>query len=373
MRLHSRRNEPSKPQTIGPPRQWHAARLLCRPLTQSNRRVYLCMQTHVQVSRGATTPFTFLEMVRREGFLRLWRGAPAVMIGCVPSHAAYFSVYEAAKHRLGVDQPGHHPLAAALTGAASTITHDGVLTPMDVVKQRLQLGYYKGVFDCLSSIVKEEGVRALWRSYPTTLTMNIPYAAVVVAANESFKKVWIPITGVDSIFTYLVSGAGAGAIAGFATTPMDLIKTRLQTMAVTSLPRPGGGGGGSGSGSGGASSSSAEAVASGSASAASDSASTRYSAKSTPPTGEPRVARPAGLGGNLQVAMLYTQSQARQRVGAVDIAKAIWREEGPAAFFKGARARMAVHMPSQAISWAVYEMIKAALARQFGNGRNARD
>jgi len=42
--------------------------------------------------------------------------------------------------------------------------------------------------------VKEDGVRALWRSYPTTLTMNIPYAAVVVAANESFKKVWIPIT-----------------------------------------------------------------------------------------------------------------------------------------------------------------------------------
>ena len=33
-------------------------------------------------------------------FMRLWRGSPAVLLGCIPSHAAYFSAYEAGKEAL---------------------------------------------------------------------------------------------------------------------------------------------------------------------------------------------------------------------------------------------------------------------------------
>ena len=64
-------------------------------------------QTHLQLSGTSSVP-TFL---RANGFLRLWRGAPAVLMGCVPSHAAYFSAYEVGKARMGADAPGHHPIA----------------------------------------------------------------------------------------------------------------------------------------------------------------------------------------------------------------------------------------------------------------------
>jgi len=195
------------------------------------------------------------------GFLRLWRGAPAVMVGSVPSHAAYFTAYEAAKEALGVNRPGHHPLAAALTGALATAVHDGVGTPMDVVKQRLQLGYYRGVAHCVRSMVAEEGLLSLWRSFPTTLVMNMPYAATVVAANESFRKLLAPVAGPPSLATYLLAGAGAGAIAAAATCPLDVVKTRLQTQGMLE-------GSGSAASSGGSSSSSA-----GSSSASSSAAS----------------------------------------------------------------------------------------------------
>jgi len=33
-------------------------------------------------------------LVRAEGLFRLWRGVPTMFVGCVPAHAAYFSIFE---------------------------------------------------------------------------------------------------------------------------------------------------------------------------------------------------------------------------------------------------------------------------------------
>lgn len=63
------------------------------------------------------------------------------------------------QERLGVNQPGHHPAGAAVAGAAATVFHDAVMTPMDVVKQRLQLGYHKGMLDCMLTLQRTEGAQ----------------------------------------------------------------------------------------------------------------------------------------------------------------------------------------------------------------------
>lgn len=118
-------------------------------------------------------------IMRREGASGLYRGIGAMGLGAGPAHAVYFAVYEAAKSKLGGNRKGHHPLAHGMAGAIATVASDAVLTPMDVVKQRLQLrdSPYRGVADCVRRILKEEGVRAFYRSYPTTLVMNIPFTA----------------------------------------------------------------------------------------------------------------------------------------------------------------------------------------------------
>ncbi len=58
-----------------------------------------------------------------------------------------------------MNQPGHHPAGAAFAGAAATVFHDAVMTPMDVVKQRVQLGYHKGMLDCMLTIGRTEGTQ----------------------------------------------------------------------------------------------------------------------------------------------------------------------------------------------------------------------
>ena len=58
--------------------------------------------------------------------------------------------------------------------------------------------------------------RSLFRSYPTTVFMNIPYAAVVVSTNETLKKLFeangpASSDGAPSMGVYLFCGAVSGA------------------------------------------------------------------------------------------------------------------------------------------------------------------
>lgn len=325
------------------------------------------LKTHMQAS-----PFKhrgdIKALVRKRGFLGLWRGAPAVAVACVPSHAAYFSVYEAAKARLGVNEPGHHPFAAGAAGALATTLHDAVLTPMDVVKQRLQLGYYRGAVDCVRTVLREEGWAALYRSYPTTVIMNFPYAATVVATNESLKKALNPSGGHD-MGAYLLSGAGAGCVAAIVTNPLDVVKTRLQTQsqacAVAAAPAPPSTLSGTGR--------PISAAASGApVAAAASGRSAPGPALAAGPTGGGAAIRrggplPAAAAG---VAASDAHGMAPSRTGGHvlayeglgDTARKLYAEGGARAFMQGVRARVMLHTPSMAISWGTYEFVKRQLA-----------
>lgn len=65
------------------------------------------------------------------GIRRFWKGSSVIATGCVPAHAAYFSVYEFFKKHTGIDDHGTQIAAAMMTGACSTFFHDLVITPYD--------------------------------------------------------------------------------------------------------------------------------------------------------------------------------------------------------------------------------------------------
>ena len=85
-----------------------------------------------------------------------------------------------------------HANASAIAGALASIAHDAVMTPLDVLKQRMQLGLYSRPYVAFRSILKNEGFGALYASYFTTILMNIPNAAVLVVTNDWMKSILNP-------------------------------------------------------------------------------------------------------------------------------------------------------------------------------------
>lgn len=85
-------------------------------------------------------------------------------------------------------------MVSALAGCLATLAHDSIMTPLDVVKQRMQLGLYKNTLSAFRTILRVDGVRALYASYLTTLFMNIPNNAILVASNDFLKK-WLNPSG----------------------------------------------------------------------------------------------------------------------------------------------------------------------------------
>ena len=126
-------------------------------------------------------------------------------------------------------------MSLAAAGACATIAADGLMNPFDVIKQRLQLhgSTHKNMLDCAKTVFRNEGLRAFYVSYPTTLSMTIPFQSIHFAAYEYFRHTLNP-KGVYDPKTHIISGALAGAMASVATNPLDVVKTLLQTRGSSS-------------------------------------------------------------------------------------------------------------------------------------------
>lgn len=61
-----------------------------------------------------------------------------------------------------------------------------------VMKQRLQLRKGLTTLQCFREILSEEGMRGLYRSYPLTVAMNMPFASCVITVNENLKTMIKP-------------------------------------------------------------------------------------------------------------------------------------------------------------------------------------
>mmetsp|Transcript_964 Transcript_964/g.1486 ORF Transcript_964/g.1486 Transcript_964/m.1486 type:complete len:388 (+) Transcript_964:66-1229(+) len=237
-------------------------------------------------------------------FLRLWRGVHIIMVGCVPAHALYFSTYEAVKYA-NLRPDGSLPYWAGLiAGAAAVVGHDFIMSPLDTIKQRLQLGHYSGMNQAARHIIKHEGTFALCRSLPITLLTNIPYGSIMVSTNELCKDYFSGEDGhhgaTPSLSVCLVSSSIGGMVASLLTTPLDRIKTMLQIQ------------------------------------------------KLQPVTCE-----------RFGVCPKVTSSKG---VEWREVLRQILRQEGVQGLFKGSVPRILSHTPAVAISWTTYETAKQWLA-----------
>ncbi|KAF7724686.1 hypothetical protein EC973_000794 [Apophysomyces ossiformis] len=78
------------------------------------------------------------------------------------------------------------------------------------------------------SIWQEEGLRGFFRGYGMGLLVFVPHTMAYFAVYEQLKK---RLDQAPSMLTYAASASGAGIVAIFISTPLDIIKTRWQVSA----------------------------------------------------------------------------------------------------------------------------------------------
>ena len=168
-----------------------------------------------------------------EGLGAFWRGAGAVALSAGPAHAIYFAAYEGMKESLEKYQV---PLAPSVAGALATVLLDGLMTPMDVVKQRMQLATdatrYPTVLSCVKNVYSTQGASAFFAGYRATLIMNVPFTAVYMGTYDFAKRLLLSRNKNEQKFSagsHCLAGAAAGGSAAAVTNPLDVVKTRLQT------------------------------------------------------------------------------------------------------------------------------------------------
>ncbi|KAG1788192.1 mitochondrial carrier domain-containing protein [Suillus plorans] len=198
------------------------------PIDSIKTRMQVFATSPAAVYTGIGNAFTRISST--EGMRALWRGVSSVILGAGPAHAVHFGTYEAMKELAGGNAAGNQWLATSLAGASATIASDALMNPFDVIKQRMQVhqSEFRSVFTALRVVYQTEGLSAFYLSYPTTLTMSVPFTAVQFTVYEHMKKLLNP-SGDYSPITHMIAGGMAGGVAAGVTTPLDVAKTLLQT------------------------------------------------------------------------------------------------------------------------------------------------
>nr|ACU20385.1 unknown [Glycine max] len=113
--------------------------------------------------------------------------------------------------------------------------------PMDMVRGRITVQteaspyQYRGMFHALSTVLREEGARALYKGWLPSVIGVIPYVGLNFAVYESLKDYLIKSNPFDlvenselSVTTRLACGAAAGTVGQTVAYPLDVIRRRMQ-------------------------------------------------------------------------------------------------------------------------------------------------
>ena len=95
---------------------------------------------------------------------------------------------------------------------------------------------FTSAWACTRTVFRNEGIKAFYRSYPTVLSMNVPFQCIVFVTYERMKKLTNP-SGEYNPLSHCVSGAAAGAVAAIVTMPLDVCKTLLNTQEANVLAK----------------------------------------------------------------------------------------------------------------------------------------
>ncbi|CAH0473828.1 unnamed protein product [Peronospora belbahrii] len=184
------------------------------------------IKTRMQNSRVATSAIqTLTTIFRTEGVGSFYKGLGPQLIGTIPDKAVSLATREFVKSFF--DKPNE--FKASLTSAAvSGVFQSVVMNPVEVVKVRMQLDSKLK----LLGVIRDLGRQGLYRGYSACLARDVMFASTYFTLYD-MAKTQLGVQDGTSLGWSMIAASTAGIPAAFMSTPLDLLKTRMQSRDAT--------------------------------------------------------------------------------------------------------------------------------------------
>jgi len=179
------------------------------------------------------------QTVQQNGVRGLYRGLPVLIYGSIPKSAVRFGSFEYFK-KSAVDEAGNlSPGARLLCGLGAGIS-EAILavTPMETVKvkfiadQRSAAPQYRGFAHGVRCIVAQEGLAGTYKGLSATMMKQGSNQAIRFYVMETCKDWYRGGDNNAKVPKLIVGlfGGFAGACSVLGNTPLDVVKTRMQSL-----------------------------------------------------------------------------------------------------------------------------------------------
>jgi len=171
-------------------------------------------------------------MLRTEGIRSFYKGA-ALNAALTPfSRSLYMGGVEVSRYAIGEGSP----MKDFMAGTAAQLVGSLAYVPRDVIVERCaidgqlrkQVGDCGGSIQAFRTMLRHEGVAGFYRAY-------IPHQFVWIPYNGLFFSIYGRIQqlqerqGMEKSFVFDVANTAlSAAVSGWVTTPLDVVKTRVQ-------------------------------------------------------------------------------------------------------------------------------------------------
>ena len=188
----------------------------------------------------------FRQSIRSDGIKGLYRGISAPMAGAAVETSCLFFSYRIVQDVLravvltDASQPLSFP-TLLFCGAASGSVTSLVLTPIELVKCKMQVDKKHGPLKLVGSVFRHNGLLGFWRGQLGTLIRETGGSAAWFGSYEGVSDLFRRYSRADEsslpVYQQMIAGAVAGVGYNFTFYPADTIKSRMQTDGGTTSSR----------------------------------------------------------------------------------------------------------------------------------------
>eukprot|EP01080_Neovahlkampfia_damariscottae_P005300 gene5300-8918_t len=199
-------------------------------------------RTQLSTTKSLGVFQTLGNIVKEEGFTKLYRGITSPILAEAPKRAMKFTCNEIYKPIFTSKEGAITFVGSGAAGAMAGATETFVNCPFEVVKVRMQskdnLKLYKNTMDAVVQIGKNEGILTLYKGFEAQLFRNAMWNGTYFALIPFVKNLAGPANSKSEELTKkFISGSIAGTIATTTNTPFDVVKSRIQNQIGKENPK----------------------------------------------------------------------------------------------------------------------------------------